>query len=334
MFAKLCVTVARSQSCGNDGNNATGGRSSVRVTYIEPWTPLKVCCMAGNTGGKVPKTPKARALGAALRQAREAKKIGLRQFAQQLGREPSMVSRWETGDRTPKPEDVARYLTVLGVDSDTYDGIMALTEGADDPLWLAVTVPDQRRQLDALVDFESNATAITVVQPLLIPGLLQTDNYIRAVMSGGTGVRQGEFGVRMAVRIGRRAVLTRAEPEPVRFTACIGEAALWHQVGSPVVMAEQMRHLLAMSELPNVIVRIIPHDVGWNPSWEGPFVLLESDQPVPIVHVEVRDSGLFFYDEEDSRYRSAANEVLDISTDPDLSRETISRYLNEWEPSA
>jgi transcriptional regulator with XRE-family HTH domain len=292
--------------------------------------------MAGNTGGKVPNTPKARALGAALRQARESKGSGLRQFAAQLGRDPSMVSRWETGDRSPKPEDVARFLTVLGVEGVAYGEIMALTEGADEPLWLAATVPDQRRQLDALVDFENSATVITQVQPLLIPGLLQTNAYIRAVMSGGHGVREGEFGVRVAVRIGRREILTRTEPEPVRLVAYIGEAALWHKVGSTEVMSEQMRHLLTIGEAPNVTIRVVPRDAGWNPSWEGSFVLIDSGQQTPIVHVELRYSGLFFYDEDEDggRYQKAAELVREVSLDPEESRKIISRCLRDgWESS-
>jgi transcriptional regulator with XRE-family HTH domain len=286
--------------------------------------------MAGNTGGgKVPKTPKARALGAALRQEREGREIGLREFASRLGREPSMVSRWETGDRSPKPEDVARFLTVLGVEGERYDEMMALTAGTDDPLWIAVTLPEQRRQLAALVEFEQSATHITHVQPLLMPGLLQTGEYVEAIMTRA-GVGAGEFGVRVAIRLGRREVLRRAKP--VELVALIGEAALWHLIGSPKLMAEQMRYLLEMSELANVTVQVIAHDSGWNPSLEGPFMLIESEQNIPIVQLENRQSALFLHEDPDvGTYRKAIEMVRQVAMGPKQSAELIAKYRNRWE---
>lgn len=294
---------------------------------------VMVCCMAGNTGGKVPRTPRGVALGAALRQAREQHKVTLRHHAERLNLSPSVLSRWENGDRTPPREEVARYLTVLGVEGDEYANIMALTENADDPLWLAVTVPDERRQLDAFVTFEQNASAITVVQSLLIPGLLQTQDYIHAVMASIR--QQSELHTRIAIRRGRQEILTqRTDREPVKLVAYIGETALWKQIGTAQSMAEQMSHLLTMSELPNIDIHILRRDIGWTPADTGAFTLIEADTPVPIVYVEVRESGLFLYDDHsgsDSRYRSAITMLEGVASSPDESREIISRYQHEWE---
>jgi transcriptional regulator with XRE-family HTH domain len=283
--------------------------------------------MAGNTGGKVPKTPKARALGAALRQARESKEMTLRGLADIIGRSPSIVSRWETGDRTPKPEEVARYLTALGVDEDLYEKVMALTEGSDDPLWIAITLPEQRQHLAALVDFESHATAITQVQPLMVPGLLQTTSYIRAIMENGPA---GEVAMRVAVRIGRRDVLTRDNPVPL--LALVGEAALWNLIGSPEVMVEQMRHLLDMTTRLNVTIQVIPHDSGWTPALEGAFLFIESEHSDPIVHIENRQSGLFVHESPElGTYRKAVDSVLGKVLTQEQSSELITNYLNRWE---
>ncbi|MGQ0840611.1 Scr1 family TA system antitoxin-like transcriptional regulator, partial [Actinokineospora sp.] len=127
------------------------------------------------------KKPKAVALGSALRQARLDKGIKLREFAMRIDRDPAMLSRWETGDRLPKPEQVARILTVLDVGNDRYADIMTLVHGTDEPQWVATTLPEQRQQMSAFLDYEQNATAITEVAPLLIPGLLQTTDYIRTI---------------------------------------------------------------------------------------------------------------------------------------------------------
>jgi transcriptional regulator with XRE-family HTH domain len=88
------------------------------------------------------RTPKARALGGALRQAREDKGLLLRELASAIERDMGVLSRWETGDRTPKPEQVVRILTQLGVNGDRFDDIMALAYGTDDPEWTATTVSD------------------------------------------------------------------------------------------------------------------------------------------------------------------------------------------------
>src|SRR5262245_25884315 len=123
-------------------------------------------------------TPKARALGKALREAREATGQSLRAFAKQLGRDPGVLSRWETGDRTPQSDQVAQLLTKLGVTGERYDEVMELTRGTDERRWLAITLPEQRQQFAALLDLEASATTITAVAPLLVPGLLQTSGYI------------------------------------------------------------------------------------------------------------------------------------------------------------
>ncbi len=279
----------------------------------------------------MPRTPKGRALGTLLRQEREERKIGLREFASRLGREPSMISRWETGDRNPKPEDVARFLTALGVEGERYDEIMSLTAGADNPLWVAVTLPEQRRQLAALVEFEQSATLITHVQPLLIPGLLQTSDYVHAIMTAAE-VSAGEYGVRVAIRLGRQDILKR--PDPVMLVAFIGEAALWQMIGSPAVMVGQLRHLSEMSQLPNVTIRIIPHDSGWNPSYDGAFIVIESDGNTPIVHLGNRPSLQFLNDDPDvGTYRRAVGMVERVAMSPEESAELITEYGNQWENS-
>lgn len=74
------------------------------------------------------RTPKSRALGRALRQAREDNGLKLREFAERLGRDPGLLSRWETGERTPRPDQVAQILALLGVNGDRFDEFVQLTD--------------------------------------------------------------------------------------------------------------------------------------------------------------------------------------------------------------
>jgi transcriptional regulator with XRE-family HTH domain len=275
------------------------------------------------------RTPKARALGKAIRTAREDKGYTLRQFAKLLGRDPGVLSRWETGDRTPQSDQVAQILTRLEVSGQRYDEIMELTRGTDETRWLAISLPEQRQQFDALIDFEEHAATITAVAPLLVPGLLQTDAYIRSIMSAGD-VPAREVATRIRVRIGRREVLSR--PDPVRLVAFVGEAVLRQLIGTREVMAEQVRHLLDVTNRSNVDLRIVPFDSGWHPALEGPSLLIESEHSEPVVHLEVRGSVLFLHEEHDvNTYRKAIDTVAGVALNHEQSAEVMTRHAERWE---
>ncbi|HEV8555808.1 MAG TPA: helix-turn-helix transcriptional regulator [Actinophytocola sp.] len=275
------------------------------------------------------RTPKSRALGRALRQAREDNDLRLRDFAAKLGRDPGMLSRWETGERTPRPDQVAQILALLGVNGERYEEIIRLTEGTRASQWLALTLPEQREQLNTLVDLEQSATTITEASPLLIPGLLQITPYIRAIMTSGS-VPPDETATRIAIRNGRKEVLKGHNP--VRLVALVGEAALCQLIGSPEIMAEQLRYLLDAASWPNVDLRVIPFSTGWHPGLEGLFQLIESKNATPVVQLENRRSGLFLHEDDDiDPYRRAIEMMLRVALNHIDSTDLIARYANRWE---
>ncbi|OLF05387.1 transcriptional regulator [Actinophytocola xinjiangensis] len=273
-------------------------------------------------------TPKARRLGAALKEARVERGVGLRQLAEKLGKDHSTISRYESGQRIPKLEEVAHILGVLQVNADQRDDILDLARGADSPRWLAVSLPDQRQQLAALLELERTASTIIDVSPLLVNGLLQTTPYIRAIMSGG-GVSPTEIELRVATRVGRREVLRDMS---IKLMAVLGEAALRQQVGGAEVMADQLRHLVDVAELPNVDLRVIPFGVGWHPALEGPFTLIDSSQVPSAVHLENRRSGLWLHEPEDiESYREAARVLMDEALGAKESVGLIAALAHEME---
>ncbi len=276
------------------------------------------------------RTPKTQALGVALRREREEHGLTTRDLADRIGRNHGEISRWETGDRTPKPEHVAQLLTALGLIGG--DDIMSMAYDTDAPLWVATTLPAQRQQLAALVDAEQNAAEITEVSPLLIPGLLQTNDYIRAIMSGG-GISADETVTRVAIRIGRRDVIIR--PKPALFTAFIGEAAIHQVIGDRSVLIGQLRHLLEMAQRPNVTVRVVPFDSGWQPALVGAYTFIQSENSVPVVHIELYGSGLFLHEERDvGRYQAAVGMVRGLSLSPGASTRLITEASERMEKSA
>jgi len=253
-----------------------------------------------------------------------------RDVATAMGKAPGTVGRWETGDRMPDEADTREYLTVVGVTDDRVNDIIAMTKRSDDNIWIAVTLPDLRAQLSALIECESNAELIASVSPLLIPGLLQTSEYIRAVMVAAK-VPTADVGTRVAARIGRRDAITRRNP--AQLVALIGEAAIRQIVGTPELMIRQLQYLLEMAEYPNIDVRIVPFSGGWNPSTEGPFHLTEpGGDGRPVVHLENRVSGLMLDDPDYvTAYLDAFDRTLEAAMSPDASVGLIAEVIKELE---
>ncbi|SHE77360.1 hypothetical protein SAMN05444320_1011041 [Streptoalloteichus hindustanus] len=203
-----------------------------------------------------------------------------------------------------------------------------MARGAGDRRWLAVSMPELRTQLSALVDAEASAVAITDVAPLLIPGLLQSSSYTREIMVAAS-VPADEVNTRVALRMGRKDVIMRRD-EPVRYLALIGEAALRNVLGVPALMVDQLRLVLELSNRPNIDVRVVPLRSGWNPALEGPFLLIESEGEQCIVHLENRRSALVFHEEEDvEAYRQAVGYVAAVAMAREETREFISGVIEE-----
>lgn len=251
----------------------------------------------------VTNTPGSRALGSALRKAREDRFTGrerrgsVRRLATQLGYSHSTLSQWESGKRVPLPEDVARYLTALDVNPDRYDRIMEIARHARDPNWVTTGLPGVSQALSGILECERTCDTLTVWAPLLMPGLLQTGDYARTIMGGGDRPI-GEIETRVKLRVGRRETLTRRGAP--RYVAFIGEQALRQNVGGPETMADQLRFVLKLAtEHANVTVRVVPIGNGWHDGLSGPFELYTFPDTPPIVLLEHHRSSLFLSDDED-----------------------------------
>lgn len=279
--------------------------------------------MAGNSEHP----PKARALGAELRECRETAGLKQRDLAQQLGVTYVTISRYETGARSPKPEDVAQILATLGITGERYDELVDMARDADQPNWLDTGVSGIRRELTTLIEFERTATRITDVATSVIPGLLQTSDYARAVL----GDTSSDVEARVAMRIGRRDVLVRSHAPD--FVALITESALREPIGGYAVMAEQLRHIETMADLPNVTVQVIPAgSTRWHPAHAGAYILFEFAKSAPIVHMEHFSSSAFLHKERDViAYEKASTTLRELAMSPADSAELIAKIRSDLE---
>lgn len=276
-------------------------------------------------------TPKTRAIGAELRRAREDSGLSARQLADKLGLSHTTIGRWEKGERAARPVDVATVLSALGADHVLREELVEMSRNSDGPQWVATGLPELRRQLAALLELERDAKKITSYSSVLIPGVLQTSSYARAIIGAG-GVPEEDVEPRIAVRIGRRDALTRHAPPPVELSAILDESALHRAVGGRRVMIEQLQFLLVAAEWPTVDLRVVPVEIDWHPGMEGPFVLVEGLAGEAVVQVENRRSALFFHESRDvEAYQQAAEWIRGRAMSPADSRRAIAEAIKTKE---
>jgi transcriptional regulator with XRE-family HTH domain len=226
-------------------------------------------------------TARQRKLGVELRAARERVELSTQELADRLGWSQSKVSRIERARSLARPADVGRVLDVIGVDASTRARLVQLAYEAQQRGWW-VTYGDIFTS--SYIGFEDVATRVRTYETILIPGLLQTGRYARAVIEAG---RPGDPDVdrRVQARRARQALLDR--PAAPEVLAVIDEAALRRPVGGADVMREQLHALLV--ERPNVTVRVLPFVAGAHSGMDGPFTILSFDEADPdMAYVESR----------------------------------------------
>lgn len=274
-------------------------------------------------------TPRVRALAAALRSARETAGISARELARRLKVSQALVSHWENARRVPKLEDVAMVLATLGTEPEERERILDLSRNIGEPNWLSVGMPGIPQQLAGAVESERAASAITEWNPSLIPGLLQTPDYGRVVLSRN-GRDKTDVDARMMVRMGRREVITRSDP--VHYTAIIGESALRDPVLEPRLMVDQLDHLVEMSRKSHIELRVVPSRIGWHPGSAGPFIFYEFPDAGPVVYFEHYSSGAFVPNADNIKdYREAIAMLKEAAKRPEVSIKFIEDVSKEWQ---
>jgi hypothetical protein len=209
------------------------------------------------------------------------------------------------------------------------DRLLELARTADHPGWWEITTSQLPTQLTALIGFESEATHITYIDLLLIPGLLQIPEYARALLAG-LGVAKSEIETLVVTRLGRQAILSK--PNPPHYLAIIDEAALRRPIGGPQVMTAQLRHIVTVSKRPNVTVQVIPFSHGVHPGLDGPYVLLNFAKAQPLVHLEHKRSGTFVDESDDVEVFTQTTETLRTTAlDSTQSIEFIMSIAREYE---
>jgi hypothetical protein len=152
--------------------------------------------------------------------------------------------------------------------------------------------------------YEASASIVRQWEPLLVPGLLQTEDYAFAIVTQVSGRDERQARRLVEARVERQELLKR-EGTPELFFI-VSEAAVRLAIGGPSVMAAQLRRIVELSERPDVTFRVMPFSQGAHVGLQGPFALLEFPDPEDgdVLHLESReDSNFVDEDEQTSRYR-------------------------------
>lgn len=276
-------------------------------------------------------TPRARVLAKELRAARSATGLTARELSRRLGWSEAKVSRLETARRGIHVESVEAILKALKVKGTERERLLKMAREVREPAWWEVG-RDIPEQLTALLDAEQRAKRITSVQLNLIPGVLQTRDYTREIMTSAE-LDEATADERVEIRMKRQEILHQRAA--VQLRAFVDEAVFFRPIGGPRVMAEQMQHLLKISEADNVEIRVLARSIGAHAGMSGAFLLFEFDRSRPVVYIEARRSGAFIDGPEDVGLFLGSVETLEAqASDADASRAIILSYLQKYESEA
>ncbi|MGW2559353.1 helix-turn-helix domain-containing protein [Streptomyces sp. NPDC001514] len=218
-------------------------------------------------------------LGKRLQDLRERAGLKREEAAKVLRVAPATIRRMEMAEVALKIPYVQLLLRAYGIPDDEADGFVQLAEEANRPGWWQRFHDVLPGWFSMYVSLEGAASLIRAYEPHFVPGLLQTEDYARAVMRSGAlgGTSADDIERHVALRMERQALLTRAEAP--RFWVIVDETVLRRPAGGPQVMRAQIDRLLEATALPNVTLQVAEFATGPHPGTYGPFVLFRFAVP-------------------------------------------------------
>jgi transcriptional regulator with XRE-family HTH domain len=276
-----------------------------------------------------------RRLRAELRKARQATDPPLtqEQVAHEMDWSLSKVIRIESASSGISANDLKALLQLYGVeDSGQVDSLLALARAARERSWWSAYRDVAPSSLLQLIEYESAASVVRQFETTFIPGILQTEDYARAVIQDYYDERPGSDKLRALVELRiRREDLFDADNRP-SFQFMLDEAVIRRLVGGSSVMRNQLRRLIEVADKPNVTVEVIPFSAGLHPGMNGPFEIIEFADPSDsdIVFLESPRGDIVSDDPEETlKYREAFEGLAKAALGPRDSLARIAQIADE-----
>jgi transcriptional regulator with XRE-family HTH domain len=281
-----------------------------------------------------PKSVYRRQLAAQLKELRDASGKTMAEVAKVIEINQSSLSRIESGDRGTSPVLVKAMLDCYGVtDPAVREDILDLVradQAQRQKWWRKYSAVINTTQYGGYLELEQSATTLRSYEPQLIPGLLQTAEYARQVITAmRVDLDAKQVDALVDVRMNRQALLAR-EDAP-KLWAVIDEAAT-RRIGSrPAVLKEQLEHLLDVEPRTNITLQLLPFDAGFHPGLYGSFMLMGFPEPNPdVVWVENLTNSVYFEGSDDvGRYTEVFDHLRATALGPPETRSRIKSMLKE-----
>ena len=275
-------------------------------------------------------TIRQRELGLRLRKLRTGLGLTVEDVAEKLMCSTAKISRMETGARRPVLRDVRDLCALYSVDESAAAELMKLTRDAREQGWWTQY---EDLNLSPYIGLEQNASSITAYSMYYLHGLVQTEDYARAIIKAiAPKIDLAILQQRVEARLRRQELLE--QPSPPNFRLLLDEAALRRPVGGPALMAAQIAKLLDLSAAGKARVQLIPFEAGAYSVADVSFTLMEFSEPVlpPVVYVEGLAGGQYHERQVDvARYRESIENVRDSALSP---RDSEQRLLEMQETYA
>src|SRR5215467_8376003 len=240
-----------------------------------------------------------------LRRLREQAGLTCEDVGHRLECSGTRISRMETGRISARPGDVRELLEIYGVTGAEADSLVQLARDARRKGWWHTYGRVSPPWFEAYIGLESEAARLRDFQPLVVPGLLQTQGYARAVLRAAPQAgRSEDIDRQVALRMQRQAILDQASPP--NLWVVLSESMLRVQVGGPAVMRAQLRRLAELAARPNLTLQVLPFTTAAHVHPVSPFTMLEFPDPMDpaVVYLEHLTGSLFLENKDEiRRYR-------------------------------
>jgi hypothetical protein len=238
----------------------------------------------------------------------------------------------ELGRVSFKERDVADLLTLYGVtDEQERAAVLALVRQANAAGWWREYGDVLPSWFETYVGLEQAASVIRIYEPVLVPGLLQTEDYTRSVVQlRHLQASANDVGRRVALRMARQEFLT--QPGAPDLWLALDEAAVRRPMGSRMVQRGQLQHLMEMAQRPNVTLQVVPLHVGGPAAVSGPFTILRFAEPgLPdVVYLEHLASACYLDKERETvGYLALMDSLCIEATSPEVSISFLRRIIED-----
>ncbi|ROP41291.1 helix-turn-helix domain-containing protein [Saccharothrix texasensis] len=270
-------------------------------------------------------TIRLRRLAGQLRRLRDGTGLRREDVEERTGLHSTTLYRIETARARPQYRTLDMLLKLYEIPTDEQLRLKALYKQSAGEGWIQPWHEDLPEGYTAYISFEREARGLRHYSGTSVPGLLQTEDYARAVTRGvlrGATHDQAEDVV--TARMGRQDVLSKEEP--LEFWAVLDEAALLREVGGPDVMRAQLARLLEAAQAPNVTIQVIPFTAGAHPGMPGQFIVLDFEDPLDtdLIYVDGPAGEIFLESEADiKRFRADFDQLVAVARSPDDSMALI-----------